>query len=241
MKTLEIKNLQVKIENKVLIDNLNLKINKGETHVLLGPNGAGKSTLLNTIMGHPFYDITKGEILLDNQDITKLDSDKRAQLGLFLSFQHPAEIDGVTMANFLRTAYNSTKQKNTKLQEFKKILKEHLDLLDLDNSFRIRNVNKGFSGGEKKRSELLQFSLLEPHIAMLDEIDSGLDVDGLKLVAKTIETIKKNNNTTLLIVSHHNKFLKYLKVDKVHILQDKKIKKSGDIKIIEEVEELGFK
>lgn len=240
MLKIEIKNLYVSVEGKEILKDLSLTWNFGEILVVLGPNGAGKSTLSNVLMGHPKYEITSGLILFDGENITTLDAQERAKLGLFMSFQHPAEISGVTMANFLRTSYNALKETNLKTIEFQKILKEKMDLLHMDASFRRRSINAGFSGGEKKRSEILQLLLFEPKFAILDEVDSGLDVDALKIVSQSISKVQKETKMGIFIITHYNKILSYVKADRVIILKAGKIVREGGAELIKEVEEKGF-
>ena len=192
--TLKIENLHVKVEDKQIIKGISLEIKPGEVHVLMGPNGAGKSTLLNALMGHPKYQITDGKIILDNKDITSLSADLKSKEGLFLSFQQPLEFPGIRLSHYLRTIVNSNKDKKIGVPEFQKILTKKSEELSLDPSFIRRNLNENFSGGEKKRAEILQLSLLEPKYALLDETDSGLDVDAIKKVSQTILNLKKEND-----------------------------------------------
>lgn len=235
---LEIKNLNSSIDNKSILSNINLEIKKGDFTILLGPNGAGKSSLTNVLMGNPQYE-TKGKIIFEGKDITKLSVDDRAKLGIFMSFQHPIEVSGVTLSNFLRTSYNSIKGTNLNITEFMKILNQKLDELEMDKKFRSRFLNFGFSGGEKKRCEILQMLVLEPKFIILDEIDSGLDVDSLKLIAKVIENYK-TKDVSILLITHHNKFLEYITPDKVIIMKKGEIVKQGDITLMEEILEKGF-
>lgn len=239
---LEVKNLTVNVGSKKILDNVSFKINKGEVVVLMGPNGAGKSTISNVLMGNPKYEVISGSIFLDGEEITDLDTTSRSKLGLFMSFQHPVEINGVTMTNFLRQSYNAIKNTKIQLGEFMKILNSKMKLLEIDNKFRGRFVNSGFSGGEKKRSEILQLMLFEPKYALLDEIDSGLDVDALKTVSEGINLVMKNNSKKMgiLIVTHYNKILEYIKPDRVIILKEGKIVLEGDSKLAKKIEEEGF-
>lgn len=237
---LEIKNLYAKVKEKVILKGITLTIETGKVYALMGPNGSGKSTLSQVLMGHPKYIITKGEILLDGKDITNLSPDKRAKLGLFLSFQYPTEITGVTLTNFLRASYNSIHEKKLSVVEFYNLLKEKMKTLDIDTKFSRRYINTGFSGGEKKKAEILQLSVLNPKFAILDETDSGLDVDALKVVSKGINKYKSNKNCILLI-THYYRILKYIKPNTVFIMKNGKIIKTGDSKLAKQIEETGFK
>lgn len=240
-KKLEVKNISAKINNQEILKNISFSIDSNEVVVLMGPNGAGKSTISNVLMGNPKYEITNGNILLNGEDITKVDTNIRAKKGLFLSFQSPIEISGVTMTNFLRTSYNSIKDSNINLSNFMKILNENMGELGLDSKFRGRFVNSGFSGGEKKRSELLQLMLFEPDFVILDEIDSGLDVDGLKLVGEMLNKILSKRNMGVIIITHHNKILEYIKPDRVLILKGGQIVEEGNFDLAKKIEKEGFK
>ena len=240
MAYLEIKDLHVAIEDKEILKGVNLTVEKGEVVALMGPNGSGKSTLAYTLMGHPRYEITKGQILLNGEDITELPADERAKKGLFLSFQYPQEIAGVTLSNFLRTALNSKREEPIKIPEFQKLLKEKMELLKVDKSFALRYLNEGFSGGEKKKAEILQMALLEPTIAILDETDSGLDVDALKVVADGVNAVK-GPEKGVLNITHHQRILNYITPDTVHIVADGNIVKSGGKELALSVEEEGYK
>ena len=243
MNTLQIKNLDVSIEGNQIIRNLNLTINSGEVHALMGPNGTGKTSLSYAILGHPKYKIDKGEILLNNENILPLTVDQRARKGLFLSFQHPQEVPGVMLASFLRNSLNSklkeNKEKPITVQEFQKKLTENMDNLKMDKSFTTRSLNQGFSGGEKKRAEILQMSVLEPKIAILDETDSGLDVDSLKIVSENIQRLKEKG-TGILLITHYPRILEYVKPDKVHIITNGEILRSGDYSLALEIEQNGY-
>lgn len=235
---LEIKDLQVCVEDNVILDGLNLTVGKGETHVLMGPNGAGKSTLVNTVMGHPQYRVTRGSISFEGKDITHAPADERARAGLFLSFQNPEEVPGITLESFLRTSRNAVTGKPVKLFAFKRELAEKMKELSMDPEYASRYLNVGFSGGEKKKSEILQMLMLNPKLAILDETDSGLDVDAVKIVSKGVEKFKTGENS-LLIITHNTKILEYLQVDAVHILMDKKIVKN-EMVLIDQINESGF-
>ena len=240
MNELTIKNLSASVSNKKVLDDINLTLKKGEVCVLMGPNGAGKSTISNILLGNDKYKITNGTITLDGIDITNESTDKRAKLGLFMCFQNPIEISGVTYINFLRQSYNLIKETNIQLKDFITLLEAKMENLGLDKKFKSRFVNKGFSGGEKKRFEMLQLLLLEPKYAIFDEIDSGLDVDGLKIICDQINNIKKEKKTGILIITHYNKILEYINPDKVILLKEGKIKKTGDINLAKSILENGF-
>ncbi len=236
---LEIKNLHVTIGDKPILKGINLTLNKGEVHALMGPNGAGKSCLANVLMGSPKYKITKGGIKLDGEDITELGPDARAKLGLFLSFQYPSEIHGVTTTNFLRTAYNSTHEKQLDVLEFHKLLKEKMKELHMAEDFGRRYINEGFSGGEKKRAEILQMSILQPTYCILDECDSGLDINSIRIVGKGVEKMR-NKNRGILIITHYYRILHHITPDRVSILVDGKIVKTGGKELAQEIETKGF-
>ena len=244
--TLEIKDLHVSVEGKEILKGLNLTVKEGEIHAIMGPNGSGKSTLAYTIMGHPKYKVERGEILLNGENVLLLSPDKRAKLGLFLGFQYPMEVTGVTLFNFLKTAYNSLKSNGQKKGEvlsaldFKKMLEEKMKFLKMDQEFMKRYLNDGFSGGEKKRCEILQLAVLEPKIAVLDETDSGTDVDALKIISEGINNITQSQNTGVLLITHYNRILQYVKPHFVHVLIDGKIAKSGDQNLAAIVEESGY-
>ncbi len=238
---LKIKNLSVKVENKTILNDFNLDINDGEVHVIMGPNGVGKSTLTKAIMNDPNYKVLNGDITFDGTSITDLTTDQRARMGLFLANQNPLEIDGVTNSDFLRTALSSKEGKNVNLYSFIKKIDAAVDDLHMPNEMVHRSVNKGFSGGEKKKNEILQMKMLEPKFVMFDEIDSGVDVDSLKIVGKNINEYKKANpKTSYLIITHYTHLLKYIKPDFVHVLMNGHIVKSGDYSLAKKIEENGF-
>lgn len=243
-KRLDIIDLHVEVDGKEIIKGVSLTFYPGKVHALMGPNGSGKSTLAHALMGHPKYKIAKGKILLDGGDITMAKPEVRAQKGLFLSFQYPSEISGVTISNFLRTAVNNLREKKGlppySVVDFHKLLKEKMAQLKIDASFSKRYLNEGFSGGEKKRMEMLQLSMLEPRYALLDETDSGLDVDALKTVAEGIENIRKELETSIIVITHYNKFLEYLKPDEVSILYNGRIVKTGSYQLAQQIEKNGF-
>ena len=238
---LEIKDLTVKVDNKIILDNFNLNINENEVHVIMGPNGVGKSTLTKVIMAEPDYKVIKGDILYKGESILSLTTDKRARLGIFLAMQNPLEINGVTNADFLRTALSSKEGKNTNLYSFIKTVEKAQNELNMPNEMIHRSVNKGFSGGEKKKNEVLQLKVLKPNLILLDEIDSGVDVDSLKIVGENIDNYyKENKESSLLIITHYTHLLKYIKPDFVHILKDGKIIKTGNYSLAEKIENNGF-
>ncbi len=237
---LEIKDIHAAVEEKELLHGVSLTVEAGETHVLMGPNGAGKSTLGSTIMGSPEYTVTGGSIFFDGEDITELTADKRAQKGLFLSFQNPIEIPGITLSNFLRNALEQKTGKRIKLFEFKKQLRAVMDVLQMDPAYADRDLNVGFSGGEKKKAEILQLLVLKPRLAILDETDSGLDVDAVKTVSKGVSEFQKDPQNSLIIITHNTKILEALKVDKTHILVNGRIAAEGGAELVNEVNENGF-
>jgi Fe-S cluster assembly ATP-binding protein len=234
-----INNLSVAVDEKIILNNLNLILQQGQVVALMGPNGSGKSTLANTLMGHPKYNITEGSISIDNTDITPLSPDKRSKLGLFLSMQYPPEIHGVTISQFLRLAYNAQHGETMNPLEFTEFLNEKMKELDMNPEFARRSVNAGFSGGEKKRAEILQLAVLNPTYAVLDETDSGLDVDALKIVAEGINRFRGKDKGVLLI-THYNRLLNYVVTDVVYIMMKGKIVKSGGKELAEEIEKNGY-
>jgi len=243
MAFLEVKDLKVKIEDKEILKGINLQVEKGQVVALMGPNGSGKSTLAYALMGHPRYEITSGKIFLNGEDITNAKPDERARKGLFLSFQYPQEISGVSVSNFLRTALNAkreaSKEKPISVMDFHKLLQEKMKLLKIDKSFALRYVNEGFSGGEKKRMEILQMAVLQPQIGILDETDSGLDIDALRTVATGINDLR-GSELGVLLITHYQRILNYITPDKVHIVMDGMIVKSGGKELALKVEEQGY-
>ncbi|MDP2670981.1 MAG: Fe-S cluster assembly ATPase SufC [bacterium] len=238
---LEIKDLHVSTQKKEILRGISLKIKPGEIHALMGPNGSGKSSLSMALMGHPQYQITKGEVILDGQDISALSVDKRAKAGLFLAMQYPVAVAGVSINNFMRSAYKNLKDPGVKALEIQNKVKNELNQLKLDEKFISRAVNEGFSGGEKKKLETLQLTILEPKYAILDETDSGLDVDALKIVSKGVMKAKeKDQKLGILLITHYQRILRYIQPDFVHILVDGKIVKSGDKDLALEIEEKGY-
>ncbi|HCW9759102.1 Fe-S cluster assembly ATPase SufC [Staphylococcus aureus] len=239
--TLEIKDLHVSIEDKEILKGVNLTINTDEIHAIMGPNGTGKSTLSSAIMGHPSYEVTKGEVLLDGVNILELEVDERAKAGLFLAMQYPLEITGVTNADFMRSAINAKREEGQEinLMQFIKKLDKNMDFLDIDKDMAQRYLNEGFSGGEKKRNEILQLMMLEPKFAILDEIDSGLDIDALKVVSKGINQMRGENFGALMI-THYQRLLNYITPDKVHVMYAGKVVKSGGPELAKRLEEEGY-
>ncbi|HDB0048798.1 TPA: Fe-S cluster assembly ATPase SufC [Staphylococcus aureus] len=239
--TLEIKDLHVSIEDKEILKGVNLTINTDEIHAIMGPNGTGKSTLSSAIMGHPSYEVTKGEVLLDGVNILELEVDERAKAGLFLAMQYPSEITGVTNADFMRSAINAKREEGQEinLMQFIKKLDKNMDFLDIDKDMAQRYLNEGFSGGEKKRNEILQLMMLEPKFAILDEIDSGLDIDALKVVSKGINQMRGENFGALMI-THYQRLLNYITPDKVHVMYASKVVKSGGPELAKRLEEEGY-
>lgn len=237
---LNIKDLKIFIDDKEIIHGLNLHINKGETHALMGQNGSGKSTLAQTIMGHPKYLVKEGSIQFLNKNILNMDPSERAREGIFLSFQYPSEVSGVNIASYLRMIYNKTIPTPISPVKFREILKEKLEVLDIKQNFLNRYLNDGFSGGEKKRMEMLQMLVLEPKFVILDEVDSGLDIDALKIVAKSVMYLKEKTNTTVLLITHYARILNYVKPDVVHVMKDGKIVKEGGSELANDLEETGY-
>ena len=240
MNSLKIKNLKVSVEGKEILKGLDLKIEPGEIHVLMGPNGSGKSTLASTIMGHPNLKITQGSIFLFGKSIKNLAPDKRAQQGLFLSFQYPVEVAGLSIEHFLRTAYNSMNpKKSLSPLKFRKLFEEKMQLLSIRKDLANRFLNEGFSGGEKKKLEILQMAVLNPKVAILDETDSGLDIDALKIVTQGIKKIK-TARMSILVITHYFRMLRHIKPDKVYIMLDGRIVKSGGKELAVQVERRGY-
>lgn len=245
MSELVIKNLHVRVEDKDILKGVDLTIKSGEVHAVMGPNGTGKSTLAYALMGHPKYEITEGEASLDGEDLLVLDPNERSAKGLFLAFQYPVAVPGVSVANFLRTAINAHRKyqdpedKGISIPEFRKKLKERMALLKMDESFAGRYLNDGFSGGEKKRVEILQMAALEPKISILDETDSGLDIDALKIVADGVNAIS-NENHGVLVITHYQRILNYIKPDFVHVMLNGKLVQSGGPELALRLEEEGY-
>jgi Fe-S cluster assembly ATP-binding protein len=248
---LVIKNLHVNVEGQEILKGLNLQINKGEVHAIMGPNGSGKSTLANTLMGHPAYEVTQGEILFKGQNIVELSPDERSRMGLFLAFQYPSAIPGVSVANFLRTAINARRAQpdpagngsggggGISMREFRQLLKDKMAMLKMDPGFTRRYLNDGFSGGEKKRMEILQMAMLQPEIAILDETDSGLDIDALRIVSEGVNQLM-SPDLGVLVITHYQRILNYIKPEHVHILVAGRIVMSGGPELALELEDRGY-
>jgi Fe-S cluster assembly ATP-binding protein len=245
MSQLEIKNLHVNIEGKEILKGLSLTINQGEVHAIMGPNGTGKSTLAYTLMGHPNYTVTEGEVIFKGQNVLELEPDERSRAGIFLAFQYPVAIPGVTVANFLRSALNARRRavnpedKGMPIPEFRKMLKEKMDILKMDHNFAGRYLNDGFSGGEKKRAEILQMATLKPEIAILDETDSGLDIDALRIVSEGVNALS-GPELGVLVITHYQRLLNYIKPNFVHIMLDGRIVESGGPDLALHLEEQGY-
>ncbi|MFA9192515.1 Fe-S cluster assembly ATPase SufC [Flavobacterium sp. FZUC8N2.13] len=240
---LSIKNLHASIGDKEILKGINLEIKAGEVHAIMGPNGAGKSTLSAIIAGNENFDVTQGEILLENEDISELAPEERAHKGVFLSFQYPVEIPGVSVTNFMKTAINETRKANGQEEmpanQMLKVIREKSELLEIDRKFLSRSLNEGFSGGEKKRNEIFQMAMLEPKLAILDETDSGLDIDALRIVANGVNKLKSDKNA-VIVITHYQRLLEYIVPDFVHVLYNGKIVKSGDASLALELEEKGY-
>lgn len=245
MSELIIRNLHVNVEDKEILKGLSLTVKQGEVHALMGPNGSGKSTLAYTLMGHPSYLITEGEIIFKGQNIIELEPDVRSHLGMFLAFQYPVSIPGVTLANFLRTAINARRKaanpedKGIAIPEFRRLLIERMNYLQMDHSFAGRYLNEGFSGGEKKRAEILQMATLTPEIAILDETDSGLDIDALRIVSEGVNQLR-GPQLGILVITHYQRILNYIKPHFVHIMMDGRIVETGGSELAEHLEEFGY-
>lgn len=237
---LNIKNLAARTEDTEILKDINLTIGEGETHVIMGPNGAGKSTLASVIMGSPEYEVTSGELIFNGENLEDVSVSERAKKGLFLSFQNPLEVPGISLENFVRTALEQKTGEKIKIWGFRKEIKKVLESLQMEESYAQRDLNVGFSGGEKKKAEILQMLLLKPTLAILDETDSGLDVDAVRTVSRGVEEFQKDKSASLLIITHNAAILSALHVDKVHILADGKIIKSGGEELISAVEKDGF-
>jgi Fe-S cluster assembly ATP-binding protein len=245
MSQLVIRNLHVSIDNKPILKGVNLTVSQGEIHAIMGPNGTGKSTLAYTLMGHPSYQVTAGEVIFKDRNILETKADERSRLGLFLAFQYPVAIPGVTLANFLRTALNARRKtdnpqdKGVPIPEFRKMLRQKMDLLKMDPSFAGRYLNDGFSGGEKKRAEILQMATLQPEIAILDETDSGLDIDALRIVSEGVNALR-GPDLGAMIITHYQRILNYIKPDVVHVMLDGRIVETGGADLALHLEEHGY-
>ncbi len=242
---LEIKNLYAKVEGEEIeiLKGVNLKVNAGEIHAIMGPNGSGKSTLSKVVSGHPEYEVTEGEILFEGEDITEMDADERAHLGLFLAFQYPVEVPGITNKTLLREAYNTIARANEREEldplEFEDYIEGKLDVIEMKDEFLSRSINTGFSGGEKKKNEIFQMAVLDPKLSFLDETDSGLDIDALKIVSDGVNKIASDEKA-IVMITHYQRLLNYIKPDHVHVMMDGKIVKSGGFELAEELEANGY-
>ena len=240
---LEIKNLKAQIEDKTILNGVNLKVNKGEIHAIMGPNGSGKSTLSSVIAGNEDYEVSSGSIKYEGDDLLEMAPEERAHRGVFLSFQYPVEIPGLSVSNFIKTAINEKRkafgQENISAKELLQLFKEKCELLNIDKEYLSRSLNEGFSGGEKKRNEIFQMAMMEPKLSILDETDSGLDIDALKIVANGVNSLKSSSNSIILI-THYQRLLNYIVPDFVHILKDGKIVMSGDKSLAQKLEKEGY-
>jgi len=240
MADLEIRDLHVRTEDREILKGVDLRVAHGEIHALMGPNGSGKSTLANTLLGHPAYEVTSGQIIFNGEDITAAEPHERANAGLFLAFQYPVAIPGVSVANFLRMAINAKRDEPIGVKEFRAMLTEAVELLDVDRSFTSRALNDGFSGGEKKRAEILQMAMLAPQIAILDETDSGLDIDALRTVAEGVSKLHAQQGLGALIITHYQRMLHYIEPQFVHIMLDGRIVLEGGVELVERLEREGY-
>ncbi len=240
MPTLEIRDLHVSVEDKEILRGVNLTVRSGETHALMGPNGSGKSTLAYALGGHPKYEVTSGSVTLDGEDVLAMSVDERARAGLFLAMQYPVEVPGVSVSNFLRTSLTSVRGEAPKLRDFMKEMRGSMENLRIDTAFGERNVNEGFSGGEKKRHEILQLELLKPQVAILDETDSGLDVDALKVVSEGVNRYRESGDVGVLLITHYTRILRYVQPDFVHVFVEGQIVAEGGPELAEQLEEEGY-
>ena len=236
---LKVENLHVEVDGNEIVKGLDLEVGKGEIHAIMGPNGSGKSTLANVLMGHPRYEVTEGSVTFEGEDVLELEPDERAKMGMFLAFQYPSEVPGVSVANFLRTAINSVREEELSPMEMYKLLQEKMAVMRMDPKFAERYLNEGFSGGEKKRNEILQLLMLQPRLAILDETDSGLDIDALQVVARGVNEMRAPDFTAVLI-THYQRILRYIEPDRVHVMLDGRIVTSGGKELAEELEEKGY-
>jgi Fe-S cluster assembly ATP-binding protein len=236
---LKIEDLQVEIDGQEIVKGLDLEVNKGEIHAIMGPNGSGKSTLANVLMGHPRYEVTEGSITFQGEDVFELEPDERAKLGMFLAFQYPSEVPGVSVANFLRTAVNSVREEELNPMEMYRLLQEKMSIMQMDPKFAERYLNEGFSGGEKKRNEILQMLMLDPKLAIMDETDSGLDIDALQVVAKGVNEMK-GPEFSAVIITHYQRILRYIEPDRVHVMLDGRLVTSGGKELADDLEEKGY-
>jgi Fe-S cluster assembly ATP-binding protein len=236
---LKIEDLHVEIDGQEIVKGLDLEVGKGEIHAIMGPNGSGKSTLANVLMGHPRYEVTGGSITFQGEDVFELEPDERAKLGMFLAFQYPSEVPGVSVANFLRTAVNSVREEELSPMEMYRLLQEKMGIMQMDPRFAERYLNEGFSGGEKKRNEILQMLMLDPKLAIMDETDSGLDIDALQVVAKGVNEMK-GPEFSAVIITHYQRILRYIEPDRVHVMLDGRLVTSGGKELADDLEEKGY-
>lgn len=241
MALVEIEDLHVEVDDTKILQGVDLTIPEDRTHAIMGPNGSGKSTLAYTIMGHPVYDVTQGDIRYKGESILDWEADERAKEGVFLAFQYPSEISGISINNFLKTALEERKDEEIDVMEFQDLLKGKMEMLDIDPSFATRYLNQGFSGGEKKRAEILQMAVLEPEFAVLDETDSGLDIDALKVVSDGIKTVRDDQDLmSILMITHYQRILDYVEPDRIHVMMDGQIVTSGDAELAQDLEDKGY-
>jgi Fe-S cluster assembly ATP-binding protein len=236
---LKIENLQVEIDGQEIVKGLDLEVDKGEIHAIMGPNGSGKSTLANVLMGHPRYEVTGGSITFQGEDVFELEPDERARLGMFLAFQYPSEVPGVSVANFLRTAVNSVREEELSAMEMYRLIQDKMKIMQMDPKFAERYLNEGFSGGEKKRNEILQMLMLEPKLAIMDETDSGLDIDALQVVAKGVNELR-GPDFSAVIITHYQRILRYIEPDHVHVMLDGRLVTSGGKELALDLEDKGY-
>jgi Fe-S cluster assembly ATP-binding protein len=236
---LKIENLQVEIDGQEIVKGLDLEVGKGEIHAIMGPNGSGKSTLANVLMGHPRYEVTGGSITFEGEDVFELEPDERAKLGMFLAFQYPSEVPGVSVANFLRTAVNSVREEELSAMEMYRLIQDKMKIMQMDPKFAERYLNEGFSGGEKKRNEILQMLMLEPRLAIMDETDSGLDIDALQVVAKGVNELR-GPDFSAVIITHYQRILRYIEPDHVHVMLDGRLVTSGGKELALDLEDKGY-
>jgi Fe-S cluster assembly ATP-binding protein len=239
MADLIIRNLHATIDGTEILKGLDLELSRGEIHAIMGPNGSGKSTLANVLMGHPRYEVTEGSITFQGEDVFELEPDERAKLGMFLAFQYPSEVPGVSVANFLRTAVNSVREEDLNPMEMYRLLQEKMSIMQMDPKFAERYLNEGFSGGEKKRNEILQMLMLDPKLAIMDETDSGLDIDALQVVAKGVNEMK-GPEFSAVIITHYQRILRYIEPDRVHVMLDGRLVTSGGKELADDLEEKGY-
>jgi Fe-S cluster assembly ATP-binding protein len=236
---LKIENLHVEIDGNEIVKGLDLEVSKGEIHAIMGPNGSGKSTLANVLMGHPRYEVTDGSVTFEGEDVLELEPDERAKMGMFLAFQYPSEVPGVSVANFLRTAVNAVREEELSPMEMYKLLQEKMAVMQMDPKFAERYLNEGFSGGEKKRNEILQMLMLEPRLAIMDETDSGLDIDALQVVARGVNELR-GPEFSAVIITHYQRILRYIQPDRVHVMLDGRLVTSGGRELADELEDKGY-